>query len=416
MTALVNPVALRFPPKTAFLFRPSAFHAAWGGRGSAKSWTVARRLVMAAVTEKHRVLCTRQYQSSIRDSVHQTLVSQIVNDPPLGLGLSRYFEVTQSTIRSLTTGSEFIYKGLARDIMEIKSLEGITRTWVEEAVNVPETTWAILIPTVMRSPGAEMFITWNQLDERAPTQVRFAGEKKAPDCLTECLTFEDNPFFPKELDRVRLYDLENDPETYDHIWGDAFRSIGNQVIFAGKAVVEDFETPTDPEPRWLHGLDFGFAADPTFLTRGFIVDQNLYIDEEAVGYGVELLELPKLLGSVPTTLQGWPIKADGSRPETISYLAGEGFNITAAEKWPGSVEDGIAHLKGFRKIYIHPRCRNLAREARLYSYKVDVRTGDVLPIVVDKHNHGWDAARYSLDGYIQRRGGLETWKRLAAMA
>jgi phage terminase large subunit len=113
-------------------------------------------------------------------------------------------------------------------------------------------------------------------------------------------------------------------------------------------------------------------------------------------------------------VRDWPIKADAARPETISYMRRQGFHISAADKWDGCVEDGIAHLKGFRRIVIHERCKQMNDERRLYRYKVDAKTGEVLPVIVDKHNHGWDAIRYSLDGYIQRRGGLGVWSRLAS--
>ena len=91
----------------------------------------------------------------------------------------------------------------------------------------------------------------------------------------------------------------------------------------------------------------------------------------------------------------------------------QGFNIEAAEKWPGSVEDGVAHMKGFKRIVVHERCVHLAQEFRLYAYKVDKVSGDILPIIVDKWNHGIDAVRYGLDGYIQARGGLGVWSKLA---
>ena len=115
--------------------------------------------------------------------------------------------------------------------------------------------------------------------------------------------------------------------------------------------------------------------------------------------------------SVPGA-RDWPIKGDCSRPETISYLRRQGFNIEAAEKWPGSVEDGIAHIKGFETVVIHPRCKKTLEEFRNYSYKKDRLTDEVLPIIVDKWNHGIDALRYSLDGYIMARGGTGVWSRL----
>jgi len=140
-------------------------------------------------------------------------------------------------------------------------------------------------------------------------------------------------------------------------------------------------------------------------------DNRLYVEYEAFGHGVELDELPALYDSIPLS-RSWPIKADCSRPETISYLAKrKGFNISAAEKWQGSIEDGIAYLKSFDKIVIHPRCRHTAEEFKLYSYKVDPKTNEVLPIIVDKYNHGIDAIRYSLDGYITQ-AGLDEFIRL----
>ncbi|MFX5956688.1 terminase large subunit, partial [Acinetobacter baumannii] len=89
-------------------------------------------------------------------------------------------------------------------------------------------------------------------------------------------------------------------------------------------------------------------------------------------------------------------KADNSRPETISFLKRQGFNIQAAAKWQGSVEDGISHLRGFEEIVIHERCKHMAAEARLYSYKVDKTTKEILPVIVDKHKHCWDGVRYGL--------------------
>ena len=147
--------------------------------------------------------------------------------------------------------------------------------------------------------------------------------------------------------------------------------------------------------------------------RSFIQDDCLFIDAEAFGHGIEIDETPQLFDSIPTS-RSWPIKADAARPETISYMRRKGFNIEPAEKWPGSVEDGIAHLKGFKRIVIHERCKHMQEERRLYSYKVDKITNQVLPVIVDKWNHGFDAVRYSLDQYIQRRGGLGVWAQLAS--
>jgi len=171
--------------------------------------------------------------------------------------------------------------------------------------------------------------------------------------------------------------------------------------------------------RLFFGADFGFSQDPATLIRFFIYDETLYIEHEAYRTGVELDEYDRFYDEVPGSKE-WPIKADGARPETISHIANKfGYNISAAEKWPGCVEDGITHIRGIKEIDIHPRCVHTASEARLYRYKVDQKQLDeygqpqVLPIIIDAHNHAWDAVRYGLDGYIQRRGSTATWARLA---
>lgn len=140
-------------------------------------------------------------------------------------------------------------------------------------------------------------------------------------------------------------------------------------------------------------------CDPTALVRCFIQGERLYIDQEAYGVGVELDETPALFDSIPTARK-WAIKADNARPETISFMRKRGFNISPAKKWAGSVEDGLAVLKSFEKIIIHPRCKHTIEEFNMYSYKVDKNNGDILPIIVDAWNHCIDALRYSLDGYI----------------
>jgi phage terminase large subunit len=110
------------------------------------------------------------------------------------------------------------------------------------------------------------------------------------------------------------------------------------------------------------------------------------------------------------------VRADSARPETISHVKSDGGGrrtalpkIVGADKWPGSVEDGIAHLRAYKEIVIHPRCAGFLHEARTYSYKVDRLTGDVLASVVDAHNHYIDATRYALGPLIKRsRAGVFT--------
>lgn len=409
--------------KFAPLLKPRRYKVFYGGRGGAKSWIIARVLIRLAAQNKLRILCARQFQTSIADSVHRLLCDQIE-----AMGLSDQFNITDKSITSLT-GSEFLFKGLEKSIREIKSTEGIDICWVEEAQSVSADNWEILIPTI-RKEGSEIWVSFNPEDEDSSTYQRFVVNPP-PDAEVVKVGWEDNPWFPSTLEKERQHMLASDPDAYDHVWGGMPRKITEAVIFGKRVSVCAFE-PAEGT-RFFYGGDWGFANDPTALIRCYILDDCLYIDQEAFGYGVELDELWKLFagkdGMLPEQerlwtpaddnlypgvpgARLWPIKADSARPETISYMKRQGFQISAADKWPGSVEDGITHLKGFRKIYIHERCKHMRQEARLYSYKVDKNTGVILPVIVDANNHGWDAVRYALDGYIQSRGGLGMWARL----
>lgn len=413
-------VPITFFPPFDLLWHRARWKVFWGGRGSGKSWQVARYLVMRAFTDPITILCVREFQKSIADSVHAVLVRQIKE-----LGLEPFFRITDRSITS-DCGAQFIFDGLHHNADQIKSKEGVRVCWVEEGHSVSAESWLYLVPTI-RDAGSELIVTFNQHDEGDPTFQRLVASTP-PDSIVRSCTWEDNPHFPRELDLERQYMLETDPDAYDWVWGTTCRRIGSAVVFRGRYVVEEFDDP-DPrlrvEPRY--GMDFGFANDPSHVVREYITTEpdgeHLWVSHESCGHSVELDDLPVLLsGGVASDgrewpgvpgADKWPIKADGSRPETISYLRRKGFNIRAAEKWPGSVEDGVAHLKRFRKIHIHQRCKHLAREARLYSYKVNKQTGDVLPVIEDRHNHGWDGARYGLDAETQHAGGLGVWAKLA---
>lgn len=188
--------------------------------------------------------------------------------------------------------------------------------------------------------------------------------------------------------------------------GGAYLENSDKQVLAGKYRIAEFsENIWKEAERLFFGADFGFAKDPNTLVRSFILHNRLYIEYEAYGQQTELDHMPELYDTIPGS-RDWPIKADSARPETISYLKRQGFNISAAEKWQGSVEDGIAHLRGFDEIIIHPRCKNVAREARMWSYKTDRITGEVLPKLADGYEHCWDGIRYSLDGHIKRKGQM----------
>lgn len=432
--ATLPPIRVEIPAKIMRVFanpdgspRQSLFKVLEGGRGSAKSESIARLLLAEARSRKQRALCTRMYQTSVSDSVIKTLEEAAISMDLIGNPKKvDEFEVQKTTIIHRITGSDFIFKGLQRDISSIKSMKGLRRCWVEEAEPVTKTMWQILEPT-MREAGAEIWVSYNPDEEMAATHQKFVVHPTRS-AIVEEVNWRDNPWFPDILNEQRMTCKIEDPDAYDWIWEGHCRKVTDAIIFRNRVCFEAFDEPEDVRP--FYGLDFGESADPNAGIRSYIkkIDgrEELFITHEAFGWRVELDDVGSLLKGELIAGQGlpdvfdWPIKCDNSRPGMIAKLRNDGFNASAAEKWPGSVEDGIAHLKAFKKIHIHPRCVNMAREARLYSYKVDAKMLDangqpaILPIIVDRWNHGWDALRYSHDGYIQKGGnGLGVWERLA---
>ncbi|MBG5972377.1 PBSX family phage terminase large subunit [Proteus vulgaris] len=406
---------IEIPPKLIPAFEGNyRYRCSHGGRGSAKTRTFALmtaiRGYMAAMNGQSGViLCAREYMNSLEESSMEE-VKQAIRSVPW---LNDFYELGEKYIRTKCRSVSYVFAGLRHNLDSIKSKARILIAWVDEAESVSEIAWTKLTPTV-REAGSEIWVTWNPERDGSATDKRF--RKNPPDnAIVVEMNYDDNPWFPSVLEEERLSDQERlDSATYAWIWEGAYLENSDKQVLANKYVVKSF--PDDlwqKADRLLFGADFGFAKDPNTLLRQFILNDCLYIEYEVYGVGVELDYMPAFYDKIPESRK-WPIKADSARPETISYLKRQGFNISAAKKWQGSVEDGITHLRGFKQIIIHPRCKETAKEARLYSYKTDRITGEVLPIIEDKNNHCWDAVRYGLDGYITQKSnaGLLVPKRL----
>ena len=376
------------------LWLPHRYKVFHGGRGSGKSFAVAEALIVFADMARIRVLCCREIQNSIADSSYKLL-----KDTAERLGIASHFKFTESSIIN-RNGSEFIFKGLLRNEQSIKSMEGIDICWVEEAATVSERSWDTLIPTI-RKANSEIWVTFNCLNADDPTTKRFI-DNPPPEAYVRKVNYTENPYFPDTLRKEMEWCKKNDYELYLHVWEGFPRSLSDAQIFKGRYTVEAFsDSLAESAPRLFFGADHGFANDPSTLIRCFIIGRKLYIDYEAYGVGVEINELRALYSSVPG-FDRWTIYADCARPETNSYLTKhEHLRVLGAEKWQGSVEDGIAYLKSFEQIVIHQRCKHTADEFRCYSYKTDSKTNEVLPIPLDKSNHCVDALRYALGTYIK---------------
>jgi len=306
-------------------------------------------------------------------------------------------------------GTEFLFAGLHHNIASIKSTEGISKVWVEEAESVSELSWETLIPTI-RKRGSEIWVSFNPREETDPTYKRFVTSPPPGAKVVE-VGWQDNPWISPELLREKDYLYSVDPDAAAHVWGGETRHLSNAQVLHGKWVIEPFE----PQDDWhgpYQGADWGFAVSATALVRCWIrgdldsLERELYIEHEAYGVGVDINDTPELFDSVPGARK-YVTRADSARPETISHMQQHGYpRMEGVKKTPGSVEDGVAHLRGYTRIVIHPRCVHAAEEARLWSFKVDRLTGDVLPILVDKHNHVMDSLRYGLQPIIERAGSV----------
>lgn len=417
----MSKVQIELPPKLIPLFSTPniRYRSSWGGRGSAKTrsfalMTAIKGYMYAEAKISGLILGAREYMNSLSDSSMEE-IKQAIRSVPF---LNQYYEMGENFIRTKNRRVSYGFAGLRHNLDSIKSKARILLCWVDEAETVSEMAWRKLLPTV-REDGSEVWITWNPERRDSATSQRFRHEEIFDDLTGELIgigvemNYSDNPWFPEVLEIERRQDQKNlDDATYRWIWEGDYLELSEAQIFRNKYKVEAFDDELwKSAERLFFGADFGFANDPNTLIRSFILENTLYIEYEAFGVGVDLDEMAQFYESVPGA-RDWPIKGDCSRPETISYLRRQGFNIEAAEKWPGSVEDGIAHIKGFDEVIIHPRCKKTLEEFINYSYKKDRLTDEVLPIIVDKWNHGIDALRYSLDGYIMARGGTGVWSRL----
>jgi len=353
---------------------------------------------MAAVwgfAEPLRILCTRELQVSIKDSFHREVKDAIERTP----WLAAHYDVGVDYLRG-RNGTEFIFRGLRHNSSSIKSLAGIDLTIVEEAEDVPEDSWLALEATVFRKPKSELWALWNPRSDASPVDKRFRQTPPTGAIIRE-INWSGNPFFPPNLNLLRQREQQRlDPATYAHIWEGAYLQNSDAQVFANKFEVREFE----PQPQWdgpYYGLDFGFAQDPTAVIECYLYNDCVYIRREAGRVGLEIDDTPAFLRERMPLIEQHTVRADSARPESISYLQRHGISsIKPVKKWGGSVEDGVAFIKSRDRVILHPDCAETAREFRLYSYKQDRLSGDIMPKIVDANNHYIDALRYALQPMI----------------
>ena len=387
-----------FPIKLKGLFEKSRYKVAYGGRGGAKSWGIARALLIKGAKDPMRILCAREFQTSIKDSVHKLLCDQIE-----ALGLLGFYEITQNSIRG-KNGTEFAFAGLKNNIANIKSYEGVDIAWVEEAQTTSRLSWNILIPTI-RKQDSEIWISFNPELETDETYQRFVLKPPA-DCIQIKINWSDNPWFPDTLmlekDALKARDLE----AYNQVWEGLCRQSVDGAIFAKELQQAEMDGRLTKVPydatKPVHAVfDLGWADSTAIWFLQFVgMETRLirYIEDsqktishylatmQTFGYVYDKVWLPH-------DAENKTLAAAGRSIDDIVRAAG--YKTQILPRVP--ILDSI---NAARTIF--PSCyfdRDNAAEGinclRHYRYEVDPATGQFSRSPLhDHYSHGADAFRY----------------------
>lgn len=389
---------IEFPKKLQFLFEPHRYKCAYGGRGGAKSWGFARALLIQGAEKPLRILCTREVQKSIKDSVHSLL-----NDQIQALGLGAFYDVLETEIRG-KNGTSFLFAGLASHTVEsVKSFEGVDRCWVEEAKAVSDRSWRILTPTI-RKPGSEIWISFNAELDDDPAYQRYVVNPP-PDCVTVKINWADNPWFPEVLEQERQHALATLTKAdYENIWEGACLPAVQGAIYADQiaASVEQGRIcalPYDPALKVHVIWDLGWN-DSMFC---ILVQKHLsslrvieVIEDDHKTYdwfSAELKNKRLNWGSM------WlPHDAMHASPETgrtpNQILQALGWTTRPIPNQ--SIESGIKQARmSFNQVYFDKvKSDRLVQCLKRYRRNIPTTTGEPASPVHDEYSHGADAFRY----------------------
>lgn len=399
LPAMSLPVVAQFPAKLRLLFAPKRYKVMYGGRGGGKSWAVARALILKVADEGLRVLCAREVQKSMKESVHRLLKDQIQ-----ALGMSSEFEVLETEIRCKHGGGGFVFTGLQTHTVDsIKSFEGCDVVWVEEGHSVGKESWKTLIPTI-RKPNSEIWITLNPDMDTDETYVRFIATPSDDTWLCE-VNWRDNPWFPQVLNDERLKAERLDPDSYENVWEGKPRRVAAGAIYRHEidALFTDARVcnvPYDPILPVQTVWDLGWNDAMTIImvqasAMGIrILD---YIEDSNRTYAWYVGELEKRPYRWGTDYL--PHDGAACNPQTgissIQTLKNLGRNV--AEPLPAiDVEEGIKQAR-----MIFPRCyfdkhktSRLVECLKRYRRSMNQRTNEATGPLHDEFSHGADAFRY----------------------
>lgn len=387
-----------FPHKLSILFEKSRYKVLYGGRGGAKSWGIARALLILGAKSELRILCAREFQTSIKDSVHKLLCDQIES-----LGLLGFYEITQTSIRG-KNGTEFSFVGLKNNVGNVKSYEGVDICWVEEAQTTSRLSWNVLIPTI-RKEGSEIWISFNPELETDETYQRFVVNPPE-DAKIVKINWSDNPWFPETLrlekDALRI----RDNNAYLNVWEGLCRRTVDGAIFAKEIEMADLEeritrVPYDPIKPVHAVFDLGWSDNTAIWFVQFIgmeIRVIRFMESNQKTMAWYLAEMQKF-GYVYDTM--WLphdakhklIAANGRTMESIVRSAG--YKVQVLERVP--VVDSIDAARSiFSKCYFDRiNCDQGLQCLRHYRYDVDPETKQFSKNPIhDIYSHGADAFRY----------------------
>lgn len=388
---------IEFPERLDFLFDPYRYKVAYGGRGSAKSWSFARALLVHGAGGKLRVLCAREVQKSIKDSVHKLLSDQIEE-----MGLGSFYEVLETIIRG-KNGTEFMFAGLATHTVEsIKSFEGVDVVWVEEAQTVSKRSWDVLIPTI-RKPNSEIWITFNPNLDTDETYTRFVLTPP-PDSKVVQMNYHDNPWFPMVLDQEREHCRLTNAEDYANIWEGRCRTAVAGAIYALE-VADAMENgrvcnvPYDPTLKVHTVWDLGWND-----SMSIILCQRLRSEIRVIEYIEDshktLDHYAALLNTKPYNWGTDWLPHDGRTKDFKTGMSAEEilkrFNRKVKITPSISVEDGIKATRNvFHQFYFDKsKTARLVECAKRYRRSVNQQTNEPGPPLHDEYSHGADVLRY----------------------
>lgn len=333
---------IEIPDKLQFLFSGRyRYKVARGGRGSAKSWSFARALLVQATERPLRILCAREVQTSIKQSVHRLLKDQIQK-----LDLGGYFKVLDNEIRG-NNGSLFTFIGLNdMTVDNIKSYEGYDICWVEEGQVISRRSWKILIPTI-RKPGSQIWISYNPDLDTDETHKRFTI-RPPKSCMNVEINWRDNPFFNDVLEAERLHCLVTEPDDYDNIWeGKCRAAVSGAIYFKQVGEAENnhriCNVPHDPMLKTHVVFDLGWDDSLAVSLVQCQLSEIRIIEYIEVNH-TTLSELSAYLRLRPYSWgRVWLPYADGFS-ETLNAAGKSTYDILTALGWDVAAKVEVSRL------------------------------------------------------------------------